>query len=218
MKNDFNKMDQKIFYEIKEHLLIDLTPSIYLNHLSNQIIFKEYPFILLNKLKKTEQSIKYHPEGSVWNHTMLVVDQAAKVREKSKDVEVFMWAALLHDLGKPDTTRNRKGKITSYDHDKLGAELCENFLRVFTDDINFIQKVSSLVRYHMHMLYVLKDMPYGNPKSLINEVNIYEISLLCRCDRMGREGVDLEEEEENYQQFLKKLQLIKDKNRLVAKV
>ncbi len=38
-----------------------------------------------------------------------------------------MWGALLHDLGKAPTTKIRKGKITSYDHDKVGAELVRNF-------------------------------------------------------------------------------------------
>ncbi len=71
----------------------------------------------------TGQSPQHHPEGSVWNHTLLVVDEAAKIKEQSADPRTFMWAALLHDLGKPSTTMRRKSKITSYDHDKVGAQL-----------------------------------------------------------------------------------------------
>ena len=194
-----------LFDEITEHLLKDEAPSKYIINLSKEAEFKEKPLIMLYKLKTTEQSKKYHPEGSVWNHTMMVLDEAAKVREQSKEPEPLMWAALLHDIGKPDTTRMRKGKITSYDHDSVGADLCRKFLRFYTDDESFIQKVSALVRYHMHMLYVLKNLPYGNVKNLLKEVDIDDIALLCRCDRFGRVGVDMAEEEKEYREFRRML-------------
>jgi len=112
----------EVFKDIEKHLLYDEKPSLYLNRISETEIFKEYPFKWLNDLKNTMQSPKHHPEGSAWNHTMLVVDEAARERHKSKNVRVFMWAALLHDIGKPGTTKVRNGRITSYDHDKLGAK------------------------------------------------------------------------------------------------
>ena len=95
---------------------------------------------MLYQLKRTDQSPLHHPEGNVWNHTLLVLDEAAKVRRISRDPKVFMWAALLHDIGKPETTRIRKGKITAYDHDKAGAELSKEFLRQFSDDAEFYQR------------------------------------------------------------------------------
>lgn len=206
------EMKKKLFVEISDHLIEDVSPSLYLNRISEEPIFTEYPFNQLRKLKDTEQSKKYHPEGSVWNHTMLVVDEAARVKNQSKDKKVFMWAALLHDIGKPDTTRIKKGKITSYDHDKVGSELCLTFLKLFTDEEEFIDKVIGLVRYHMHMLYVLKKLPYANTKKLLQVVDINEIALLCKCDRMGRTGVDRVEEEENYKNFLRELQILISSN------
>lgn len=193
---------QPIFDEITEHLLNDDAPSKYLNQLSKEPVFKEYPFNLLLKLKHTEQSKKHHPEGNVWNHTMLVVDEAAKVRVKSNDAKAFMWAALLHDIGKPDTTRMRKGRITAYDHDKVGAVICDKFLRVFSREEEFIVKVCALVKYHMHMLYILKELPFGNLKNLLKDVDIQEMALLSLCDRMGRTGADMAEEELNYRRYL----------------
>lgn len=56
---------------------------------------------------------------------MQVIDAAAHNRIKSREPVVFMWAALLHDLGKAPTTRLRKGRITAYDHDRVGAEMAE---------------------------------------------------------------------------------------------
>lgn len=32
---------------------------------------------MLYNLKETEQSKVHHPEGNVWNHVLLVVDEAA---------------------------------------------------------------------------------------------------------------------------------------------
>lgn len=195
-----------IFHEITEHLTKDSKPSEYVNHLSEEPIFKENPFPMLNQLKLTEQSKIHHPEGSVWNHTMLVIDEAAKVRENTKNKIAFMWAALLHDIGKPDTTRIRNGRITSYDHDIVGATLCKQFLSALTDDDRLMEEVSALVRYHMHILYVLKKLPYGNIKGLQNEVDKNDIALLCLCDRCGRLGVNKEEEEKEYRKFLRFLE------------
>jgi tRNA nucleotidyltransferase (CCA-adding enzyme) len=196
------------FQEITEQLLTQDKPSDYINALSMKESFNEYPFRMLQLLKKTEQSPTYHPEGSVWNHTLLVVDEAAKVRNQSKDAKSLMWAALLHDIGKPDTTRMRKGKITSYDHDKEGEKLSVDFLQALTKDEEFIEKVATLVRYHMHMLYVLKELPYGDVTNMLRRVDLHEIALLCRCDRLGRTGADIETEEAEYRKFLTKLKQI----------
>ncbi len=194
-----------IFKDISSHLLTDEKPSLYIEELDQQSGLKEYPLSLLHKLKEAEQSPKYHPEGNTWNHTMLVLDEAAKVREKSRNKEVFMWSALLHDIGKPPTTRNRKGKITSYDHDKVGEELCIEFLRYFNCEQAFIDSVSAMVRYHMHMLYVLRKLPYADLKGLLKRVDIYELALLCLCDRLGRTSADSKIEEKDYNEFLQVL-------------
>ncbi|NLJ97402.1 MAG: HDIG domain-containing protein [Clostridiales bacterium] len=188
------------FDEISKHLLEDESPSLYFCGLDKEM--KKYPLNLLEKLKDVEQSPKYHPEGNVWNHTMMVVDEAAKVREESHDGKVFMWAALLHDIGKPETTRVRKGRITSYDHDKVGANISKLFLESYTKDKDFINKVSMMVKYHMHMLYVLKGLPFGNPSQMIKDTDIHDLALLCRCDRLGRIGADLNKEIDNYNRFI----------------
>jgi putative nucleotidyltransferase with HDIG domain len=85
---------------------------------------------------------------------MLVVDQAAGLKQYSTDSRVFMWAALLHDIGKPLVTKRHRGKITAYNHDREGAELTRRFLRPLTEEEDFIERVAWLVRYHMQILYV----------------------------------------------------------------
>lgn len=206
-----NRDNIKLYDEITQHLIMDDVPSQYLDQLSKSPVFKEYPLKMLHELIKTEQSPKYHPEGNVWNHTMLVVDEASKVRHKSNDERVFMWSALLHDIGKPDTTRMRKGRITSYGHDKVGGKLSIDFLDFYTDDRKFKQKVSALVRYHMHMLYVLNNLPFADIKNLLREVDIDDMALLSKCDRLGRTGANTKDEEASYQEYLNKLKIAREK-------
>ena len=195
-----------LFQEINSHLLADDMPSEYMNTLSKMGALKQYPFSLLEQLQLTEQSPKYHPEGNVWNHTMLVLDEAAKVRNRSNNPEVFMWSALLHDIGKPSTTKRRKGRIISYDHDIEGERLSLAFLQCFSSDDSFLQSVAAMVRYHMHMLYILKELPYADIKGLGKRVEIQELALLCLCDRLGRTGADYSAEVKNYKEFIEVFQ------------
>ncbi len=195
---------QEVFELIEYHLLKDEKPSSFLSSLSGKQEFQEYPFSFLLDLKGTEQSPIYHPEGNVWNHTMLVVDEAADRKNQSKDERAFMWAALLHDIGKPATTRKRKGKITSYDHDKAGAKLAREFLSLFSEDKQFIDHVYSLILFHMQILYVVKGLPFADISGMKAFGELNEIALLGLCDRLGRLNYHREDEEKNIQLFLKK--------------
>ncbi|MGH4118545.1 HDIG domain-containing metalloprotein [Clostridium sp.] len=198
----------KIFEEFEKHLMEDGKPSIYFKEIMiSRSIISEYPVSLLKALVETPQSPEHHPEGSAWIHTLLVVDNAAKVKELSQNPRAFMWGALLHDLGKAPTTKICKGKITSYDHDKVGAELCREFLRVFTKDQEFIKEVTALVRWHMQTLFVIKDLPFGDVRGMASETSISEIALLSQCDRLGRGQLSaskIKEEKENIKSFVRK--------------
>lgn len=196
--------NKDLFESISMHLLQDEWPSSYINEISDEPFFRQFPFGMLAGLKETGQSPKHHPEGNVWNHTMLVVDEAARVKERSIHRKAFMWAALLHDIGKPDTTRTLKGRITSYNHDKVGAQLAGKFLEALTDDRDLIDRVKTLVRWHMQILFVVNDLPFAEIKAMSSEADINEIALLGLCDRMGRLGADLKAEEENISRFLQK--------------
>lgn len=203
-----NKLDK--FKELDEHLLNDEKPSIYLRQIEEAGLFLDtYPFTMLGNLKKVEQSPEHHPEGNVWEHTLLVVDLAAEGRPASEDARVLMWSALLHDLGKARTTKVRKGRITAYDHDKQGAVLAADFLHEFTDDGEFIKKVSQMVRWHMQILFVNKKLPFADIDRMITEVSIEEIALLSLCDRLGRGNMNeknRQAEIENIGDFMRECQ------------
>jgi putative nucleotidyltransferase with HDIG domain len=200
-------MMRDYFQEITSHLVNDERPSVYLNNVSKEAMFKGQPFKMLFDLKNTPQNTVHHPEGNVWNHTMMVVDEAAKRRNRSEYKEAFMWAALLHDIGKAPTTKLRKGRITSYDHDKIGRELAERFLYKLTDDTEFIDQVAAIVRWHMQPLFIAKDLPFSDVEGMLSEVSLHEISLFSICDRLGRGNMTTEkseEEKKSMEYFIKK--------------
>lgn len=195
-----------IFGIYNNHLLNDYKPSLFFSEeLTKEYFNNNEPFKKLAILKQIEQHKEHHPEGNVWNHTMLVLDLAAQHKEKSEDKKVFMWAALLHDIGKATTTIYRKGKITAYDHDKEGEKLAIEFLRDFGESDDFICKVSKLVRWHMQTLFVINKLPFADIESMKIDVNIHEVALLSLCDRLGRGKISVEKvkvEEENIKKFI----------------
>ena len=201
-------MLKNYFEEFTKHLLEDDKPSVYFRSIEDENFFnREYPFTMLSRLKETEQNLKWHPEGNVWNHTLRVIDNGAMVRDKSDDKKVFMWSCLLHDIGKLDTTRVRRGRITAYDHDKAGEKLAAEFLSFFKCDDEFVYRVSKMVRWHMQVLMVIKNLPYADLETMVREVPVYEIALLAMCDRLGRGEVTervISEEKRNLEYFLEK--------------
>ena len=183
-----------IFEEFDKHLMEDDQPSAYFDALMTRGAFpKLYPFDMLRKLAGTEQSPKHHPEGDVWAHTMQVTDHAAREKVRSKDARVLMWAALLHDIGKPGTTRMRRGRITAYDHDKEGGPLAARFLAACGQEGAFAAEVCALVRWHMQPLFALKSLPFFDPKTMAAQTDIDEVAILGLCDRLGR-GVMTQED------------------------
>lgn len=202
------------FAVFDRHLLEDEKPSVFFDALAGSGEFPEdFPFSLLIKLKGVPQSPVYHPEGDVWNHTMLVVDSAAERKISSREPRVLMWAALLHDLGKITSTKTRNGRITAYEHDIEGERIARSFLNECTQDEELIRKVCSLVRWHMQPLYVQKRLPFSSLAKMAAETDPNEVALLSLCDRLGRGSLSQQSingEVRNVEYFLHKCGNIKN--------
>ena len=184
-------MDKRdLFIKIDKILLQSSKPSQEIKKLIKDGYFDTEPFNLIKNLVKIEQNPKYHPEGNVLNHILLVTDNASNLKEKSRDKRAFMWGAFLHDIGKLTTTKIRKNRITSYNHDTEGEKIALDFLDKLTDDEDFKKRVSKLVRWHMQPLFFDKNLPFFKPKDMLNDVEYKEIALLSLCDRLGRGEMD----------------------------
>lgn len=208
-----NDKDYKIFLEIEKHLLNDDKPSIFLRDLAEKKLILSYPFSIIGDLQYVKQNPKYHPEGNVFIHTMMVIDEGAKNRDRSNNKRVFMWALLLHDVGKKVTTKVRRGKITSYDHDRFGKNITEKFLEYFNQDKKFINKVSALVRWHMQSLFVTKDSKFQNIGEMLKDVDMNEIVLVALADRLGRGNLDISSRKETIEEiniFEEKLRIYRE--------
>lgn len=98
-----------------------------------------------------EQPEKYHPEGDVFEHTMLALDNMAY-----PSLEIA-YSILLHDVGKKDTfSRGDDGVPHFYSHDELGADMAEAILRRLKSSLMLIDTVSTAVRNHMRFACVDK--------------------------------------------------------------
>lgn len=192
---------EEVYKEIKGILLNSEKPSVEINKMIDKGGFDKEPFSFILDLKKIEQNKKYHKEGNVFNHTMLVIDRASELRDKAVDKDVFMMSAFLHDLGKLKATKVRRGRITSYNHDIESSKLVYAFLDGLEDE-SFIKKVSDLTRYHMQPLYFSKNIKFVDVRDIIEKTETYDLYLLNIADRLGRLDVDEKTELENAKKFL----------------
>ena len=139
---------ERIEGELKKALLKAEKPSIFFEIL-REMDQLDFWFPELKALIGLEQNPVYHAEGDVWNHTMMVLDQAAKLRSRVEQPLWFMLAALTHDFGKAVTTADKNGVLHAYEHEKLGLPLAETFLRRITAETKLIEFVLNLVLLHM---------------------------------------------------------------------
>ena len=140
---------ERVFDELCKALLKAERPSIFFRALRRMDHLKEY-FPEVEACVGVDQNPVYHPEGDVFEHTMLVLDSAAELRGRAKWPLGFMVAALTHDLGKPLATRVREdGKITSYGHEVIGLPVCEKQLRRLTNHAKLIEYAKNMMWLHM---------------------------------------------------------------------
>lgn len=107
----------------------------------------------VERLKATPQDPETHPEGDVWTHTLMVVDEAAKIVRREnlndKDSIVVLLSAFCHDFGKPMTTRKEKGKIRSPGHEQAGIEPANTFLSSIGIESSLRDPILKLVAEHL---------------------------------------------------------------------
>lgn len=140
---------ERVYGEMKKAMLKAEKPSKFFEVLREASLLKDW-FPELERLIGCEQDSEYHPEGDVWTHTMLVLDEAAKRRDKVENPEFFMVAALCHDMGKPDTvSRDEDGRIHTYAHDKAGVPVARQFLDRLNADVRLHEYVLEMVEHHM---------------------------------------------------------------------
>ena len=146
-------------------------------------------FTFVERLKDIQQSEKWHPEGTVLQHTLQVVNWALK---ESDDVDLVL-AALLHDVGKFSPKRG---------HAEIGAKYIEEFASV---------KTIWLVRNHMKATYYIEGQTrkLSKIKELVEHPWFPCLVQLYRWDKLGRK--------KDIQLVYNKLKIIDKLNKVVER-
>jgi tRNA nucleotidyltransferase (CCA-adding enzyme) len=183
-----NLKAERIYEEFCKLLMLSRKPSIGLRYMQETgILERMHPSLF--QLIGCQQSPLHHPEGDVLEHTLLVVDQTAQLKDKSHYPLALMFAALLHDTGKPQSTRITGEKVTAYGHDVCGATVAAEFMRRITSNARLIASVTTLIREHMRPVLLYKERERVSDKALrklINRVDFHELMLLAEADFKGR--------------------------------
>jgi tRNA nucleotidyltransferase (CCA-adding enzyme) len=84
-----------------------------------------------------------HHAFDVYEHSLHTCDAAPRDKPRVR------WAALLHDIGKPDTRVDRNGEGTFYNHQFVGATLADQALERLRFPVEERRAIVHLVREHM---------------------------------------------------------------------
>ena len=137
------------------------------------------------------QDPRWHPEGDVWVHTLHCLDAFAASRTGvERDDLVVGLAVLCHDLGKPATTREEDGRITSKRHEPVGEALTADFLAKLTRDTDLLERVPRLVGAHLAPTHLYEDRERAGDaavRRLARRVGSIELLLrVAAADHAGR--------------------------------
>lgn len=116
----------------------------------------------------------FHPEGDVFEHTVLTLDELKDLNE------VTALAALLHDVGKPETY-SESDRIRFHNHDVVGAELADSILRRLKLSNEIREKVVYCVSNHMRFMHV-REMRESKLKRLLRAETFDAELALHRAD------------------------------------
>ena len=137
----------------------------------------------ITRLKGCEQSPEHHPEGDVFVHTMLCLENLP-----AGCTETLAFGALLHDVAKPQCAETKPdGSRTFYGHTRSGAEMSVEILRRLRRSNATIERVEFLVDQHLRHCSAA-DMRASTLKRFLRQPGIDELLELTRIDALSSRG------------------------------
>ena len=178
---------ERIETELMKALLKADRPSVFFEVLRKMDQLSVW-FPETEKLTGVPQHKIYHMEGDVWNHTMMVLDEAAKYREKVSYPYGFMMTALVHDYGKIICTEEKNGIFHAYGHETKGIPVIREFLRRITGEKRLIRYVLNMTELHMkpNALAVAGASIKSTNKMFDNSVCPSDLIYFAKADNSGR--------------------------------
>lgn len=169
--------------------LSEKTPARYFEVLRDCGALKKL-FPEIDRLWGVPQPEKHHPEIDTGVHTMMVLEQAAKL---SNDPKV-RFAALVHDLGKGTTPKNKWPK--HIDHESRGVPLVEALCNRYKIPNDYRELGVIVAKYHLHYHRAeeLRDVTFLKTLESLDAFRRperFELFLLaCEADSRGRTGFE----------------------------
>lgn len=130
-------------------------------------------------LRGCEQPPEWHPEGDVWTHTVMMLNELKQPSER------LALGVLLHDIGKPATrTVEADGRIRFMGHAQVGARMADRWMRKMKCSNALREDVKGLVDRHMNFMNV-KQMREATRKRMVaspvieDELELHRLDCLC---------------------------------------
>jgi len=98
----------------------------------------------ISAMKGVEQPAEFHPEGDVFVHTLLLLENLPWPCPLT-----LAWGALLHDVGKPPTFRVAPDRIRFDGHVEVGVKMAEEICRRLRFSNDETEQILALVDNHM---------------------------------------------------------------------
>ena len=105
----------------------------------------------ISAMKGVEQPPQYHPEGDVFVHTLLLLENLPH-----PCAPTLAWGALLHDVGKPPTFRVAPDRIRFDGHVEVGVKMGEALCRRMRFSNDDTEQILALIDNHMRFAHVLQ--------------------------------------------------------------
>lgn len=136
----------------------------------------------VSRLHGVEQPPEFHPEGDVWRHTLMLLEQLPQNASAA-----LAWGALLHDIGKPATFQSGPGRIRFNGHVEVGVRIAEDICRRLRFSNEESAQIVALVENHMRFGDV-KRMKDSTLKRFFRLGNFSEHLALHRMDCLASHG------------------------------
>jgi putative nucleotidyltransferase with HDIG domain len=136
-------------------------------------------------LRDVPQPEQFHAEGDAYVHTMLAMRAVAD----DADPRVF-WGALLHDIGKAETTHFAQGRWRAFGHAETGAELVPGIMArlgfpEMADDVAWLVKHHL---FHFSWHYVAGEKFTRNQLRFMEHPLFPLLLEVCAADAAGSIG------------------------------
>jgi tRNA nucleotidyltransferase (CCA-adding enzyme) len=185
---------ERIWGEMEKLLLLPARPSLGFQFaLDAGVVARLLPE--MQALVGCEQEPAWHPEGDVWTHTLMVLDESrARIDDLPRWAKVaVMLGAACHDFGKPATTAFFDGRIRSHDHEDAGVEPARALLDRLNvhsvDGVDVRAQVLGLTAHHLKpgsWHKVRDEVGDGAFRRLAQKVDLELLARLAAADCVGR--------------------------------